>query len=250
MALDFQVTHRSASFLDPFKDFEPRTYTVEVRRDPLFGDTSRILIFRRRDLGPIDHSAYLAQDPPNKCPFCPERLDKYAARFIPEQVPEGYMRLGEAVCFPNAFPYEALNAVVVMTKHHYLRPGEVKPELLADGLWLAREAFLRLGKGLGYGSVNWNYMMPAGAGLVHPHFQIVGSAAPTRAQAAMRSRFRAHGRKHDGASLAKAYVAAERKGPKSATSAARDRGTSWPRSPPAACMTSSVWLPPTRACSP
>lgn len=211
MALKFQTTLRGAAFLDPFSGFQPRRVTVEVRRDPLFGDTSRILPFRRRDLGSVDHAVFLKRDRPDKCPFCPERLERYAARFLPDLVPEGHLALGQAVCFPNAFPYEALNAVVVMSRAHYLRPSQLTPDVLADALWLSRLAFRRLGRGLRYGSVNWNYMMPAGAGLVHPHFQVAGGRAPTRAQAAMRSRARAYARGRDGASLAADYLAAEKR---------------------------------------
>jgi galactose-1-phosphate uridylyltransferase len=36
-----------------------------------------------------------------------------------------------------------------------------------------------------YGSINWNYMPRSGAGLIHPHFQLVASNLPTQFQRQM-----------------------------------------------------------------
>ena len=55
-------------------------------------------------------------------------------------------------------------------------------------------------------------MMPAGAGLVHPHFQIAGGKSPTKAQGAIRDRARAYTRNNSGASIAADYLAAEKAG--------------------------------------
>lgn len=204
----FSQRHQS-SFLDPFADFQPKQVEVELRTDPLSGDRSRILSFRYRDLGQIDHRVYLERDQQRPCPFCPQNIPHMAGRFLPALVPEGHLHRGEAVCFPNVFPYEGLSAVVVMTKEHYLRPSQIKPGQLADAFLLAAESFRRLGRGLGYGSVNWNYMMPAGAGLVHPHVQTAGSRHPTRYQARLRARARAFARR-EGRDIVAAYLEHER----------------------------------------
>jgi galactose-1-phosphate uridylyltransferase len=210
MPLDFSVSQRQTSFLDPFNDFARKDLTVEVRRDPLSGDVARILEFRARELGPVDHSAYLAREEGRTCPFCPENLQPMTARFTREQLPAGRLSRGQAVCFPNAFPYEQLNAVVVLTESHYLQPAEFTPEIIADGLLLAREAFERLGGGLAFGSVNWNYLMPAGAGLIHPHFQIAAGRGPTRFQESVVRRVRALRRRQPGIDVAAAYLDRER----------------------------------------
>lgn len=189
MALKFSVTTRTAGFLDPFNEFAPKHLTIEVRRCPLSGDVARILSFRARPLGPVDHSDILARDT-GPCPFC--NLERMGARFLPEQVPEGRITRGQCSLIPNAFPYESMNAVLVLGHEHYLRPSQFTPELIGDGLLLARDGFSHLAQGMRYASVNWNYMMPAGAGIVHPHFQLAAGAGPTRFQAAMASRARAH----------------------------------------------------------
>ena len=210
MALKFSISRRQVGFLDPFNNFAPKTLMVETRRDPLSGGVARILQFRARDLGPIDHSLYLERDQPDKCPFCPQNLPRMAARFLPEQVPEGHLTHGQAVCFPNAFPYEAVNAVVVLGEQHYVQPAQFTPELLSDGLTLAQKALRTLAQGMSYASVNWNYMMPAGAGLIHPHFQLAAGRQPTRFQAAFKAKAQAQARQ--GGDIAADYLEAERLG--------------------------------------
>ena len=211
MPLKFTITRRKSGFLDPFNDFKPAELKVEVRTDPLSGHIARVLSFRARDLGPVDHGVYIKQAAKMRCPFCPENIVPMTSRFLPQEVPEGRITKGEAVCFPNAFPYEAMNAVVVVSKAHYLKPSQFSARLLADGLLLSKDAFKRVAQGLSYGSVNWNYMMPAGAGLIHPHFQIAAGRSPTSFQEKLRRRARVYMKANQGADIAEDYLAHEKK---------------------------------------
>lgn len=213
MELKFEVSRARTRYLDPFRKFETTELEIETRRDPLSGDVARVLKFRARPLGPIDHEAFIQRSQAMPCPFCPENLEKMTTRYVPEELPEGRLSLGGATLFPNAFPYEAMNAVLVLCPEHYRRPAQFTPEMLANGLALAVQGFKRLAKGLSYGSVNWNYMMPAGAGLVHPHFQLAAGRTPTRYQASLRAKARAFargGQEGQGADIAEAYIQAER----------------------------------------
>jgi UDPglucose--hexose-1-phosphate uridylyltransferase len=210
MSLSFETSTRKFAFLDPFNKFERKDLEIEVRRDPLSGDVARILDFRARDLGLIDHGIFLERQKALKCPFCPENIGKMASRFLPEQVPQGHLTRGDAVLFPNAFPYETMNSVLVLTKEHYLQPGQFTTDILANGLMLAREAFNKLAGSMGYASVNWNYMMPAGAGIIHPHFQLAAGKSPTRYQDALRRKAKAYTRKNPNSDLAAAYLQHER----------------------------------------
>lgn len=209
MPLKFRTIRRQCSFLDPFRDFAPSQVDMELRRDPLSGDRSRILPFRYRDLGALDHSLFLEREKGRPCPFCPENLPKMAGRFLPQAVPEGHLHRGEAVCFPNVFPYEGLSTVVVISREHYLRPSQFTVQQISDAFLLAAESFRRLGQGLRFASVNWNYMMPAGAGLVHPHMQTAAGPAPTRYQSRLQGRVRAFARR-EGRDLVEAYLEQER----------------------------------------
>jgi len=211
MALEFGVSSRKFSFLDPFNGFQRKDLAIEVRRDPLSGDVARILEFRARDLGPIDHSLFLEREAGRPCPFCPENLEKMTARFLPEQVPQGRLSRNGAVLFPNAFPYETMNSVMVLTREHYLQPKEFTAEIIGNGFMLAREAFAKLAQGMKFASVNWNYMMPAGGGIIHPHFQLAAGKTPTTYQDAVRRQALAFKRKHPQEDLAAAYLEHERK---------------------------------------
>lgn len=207
MSLKFSSIRRRASFLDPFNAFEPTTREVEIRRDPLTGHVSRVVAFRLRELGSFDHEVFIARSQARPCPFCPENLPALSARFTPEQVPAGRLSRGEATVFPNAFPYESMNVVTVLSHAHYLRPSQFTPGQFADALAVSQEAFRKLAAGLTYASVNWNYMMPAGAGLVHPHFQLAAGAKPTSFQARLQAKARAQARA--GGDLAADYIALE-----------------------------------------
>lgn len=212
MSLKFVTEQRTVSFLDPFREFARTDLTIEVRHDPLTGDTARVLSFRARPLELIDHQVFIDRSRERPCPFCPGNLERMTTRYLPEDLPEGRLTRDGATLFPNAFPYEAMNAVLVLTPEHYLRPEQFTPELLTNALLLAAEGFRRLAKGLNYASVNWNYMMPAGAGLVHPHFQLAAGQKPTRFQAELQRRARAHARKVAGADLTADYLEATRLG--------------------------------------
>jgi galactose-1-phosphate uridylyltransferase len=166
-----------------------------------------VVAFRLKELGSFDHAPFIARGQARPCPFCPENLPAMSARFTPDQVPQGRLSRGEATVFPNAFPYESMNVVTVLTHAHYLRPSEFTPRHFADALGVSQEAFAKLAQGLAYASVNWNYMMPAGAGLVHPHFQLAVGAQPTAFQAKLRAKARAHAR--TGGDLVADYLAAE-----------------------------------------
>ncbi len=211
MDLKFETSYAKTRFLDPFREFQTTELDIETRRCPLSGDTARVLRFRARPLGPVDHSLFIARSQERPCPFCPENIERMTTRYLPQDLPQGRLQRGQATLFPNAFPYEAMNAVLVLGHEHYLRPAQFTPELLANALTLAQEGFRRLAKGLLYASLNWNYMMTAGAGLVHPHFQLAAGRRPTRFQAELRTRARAFARTNEGADIVASFLEAERK---------------------------------------
>jgi len=54
-------------------------------------------------------------------------------------------------------------------------------------------------------------MMPAGAGIIHPHFQLAAGLRPTRYQDALRRKAKAYKRRHPQSDLAAGYLEHERK---------------------------------------
>jgi hypothetical protein len=103
--IKFEQSFRESTFLNPADDFTRRTLEVEIRKDPLVGHIARIVTFRFRPL---------------------ERVDRIATKFPPEVVAEGRIREGGAMVFPNVFPYERYNAVVVLTPAAPHRNREVQ----------------------------------------------------------------------------------------------------------------------------
>jgi galactose-1-phosphate uridylyltransferase len=74
----------------------------------------------------------------------------------------------------------AYHPVIALSKAHFLKLAEFRPQLLADGFLVARNFLLEVFQrdpSIVVSTVNANYLLPAGASLVHPHMQML--AAPT-----------------------------------------------------------------------
>jgi galactose-1-phosphate uridylyltransferase len=187
--IKLQPVSQQSQFLNPFNNFEPTTLTVDVREDPLTGQVSRIVPFRVKKLPPTDYEPLIKRSVEMGCAFCPEAVDNRAAKFVPGFAdPEGRIRQGRAVVFPNAFPYTRHSAVIALGRRHFRSLAQMDPELLADGFTAAQryfEAVVRTEPQYIYCSVNMNYMPLAGAGQIHPHFQAVALDRPTRHQRQM-----------------------------------------------------------------
>jgi hypothetical protein len=168
------------------------------------------------------------------CPFCPGKVESITPRFPEQVVPGGRMRRGDAVLFPNLFPYDDISAVAVICSEHFHPMDAVPERLVCDGVGLARDFFLhardRVEDGSCFGLATWNYMPPAGGTQVHPHMQVVLTANPgnavTRELGAESSFLARHG-----ACYAQALLRAEQaRGERFIASTGRSRG--WCRSCP------------------
>jgi galactose-1-phosphate uridylyltransferase len=198
----FRREPRVARLHDPRRDFALTEVESEIRYDPLTGESSRICHFSLPSAPPPDISAIVAARRPS-CPFCPERVTTVTPRFPDSLVPGGRFRRGEAVIFPNLFPYDDLSAVLVPGPEHLVEAGDVPEALVSSGLAAARDFLAatvpRLGSaGAPYGLVTWNHMPPAGGTQIHPHMQVVATSEPgnaiRRELAAEQARLEARGR--------------------------------------------------------
>jgi galactose-1-phosphate uridylyltransferase len=184
--IDFESREDRFALLNPLKGFAPDTQSVQVRRDPLLGHTS---VYNRlvedgikMFVGNPDREllARLRAEGAPHCFFCPERIGG-VARFAPDFVAEGTIRVGESVLFPNLFTLARHHAVAVVSHAHFLEPHEFSPELLADAFRAVqryvRAVYAHDGEAKDV-SVNANYLFPAGASLLHPHFQVLATAEP------------------------------------------------------------------------
>src|SRR4030081_455093 len=118
MGLEREVL--ASDILDPRHEYRPTPTEVEVRWDPLLGYSSR-LVRGGRLLPPSDFDLEaLGRQTQETCFFCPPRLEAVTPRFPAALVPEGRIRRGEAVLFPNIQAYSLYSSVSVYSAalHH------------------------------------------------------------------------------------------------------------------------------------
>ena len=198
----------SAEILRPDLGFAPARSSVEIRWDPLTGHTSRLLAGSGL-VAPAEFDLQgLAERTRETCPFCPERLERVTPMLPPAICPEGRIRRGEAVLFPNLLAYSQYSSVSIYSPgRHLLRLDEMTAELVADNLATQvafAQAVMRHDGDARWASVNANHMLPSGSSVFHPHMQGAVNPVATTAQRllaeAPRERFGAYLRaeKRDG----------------------------------------------------
>ena len=176
----------STEFLDPRRDFTPTALSLEVRWDPLTGQTSRILppssLLRRSEFD----LAALAEETQHACPFCSERIEQATPKLLSSVAEDGRIRRGEAVLFPNLLPYSKHSSVSVYSPRlHFLPLEAMTGALVADNLGTQVEfvrAVVEHDHEAHWASVNANHMLPSGSSLFHPHLQGSVNPYPTTAQ--------------------------------------------------------------------
>ena len=182
-AVEYTVRKKVARIHDPRKGFELADIESEVRVDPLTGETARICHFAFPPRQVPDLAA-LAEATRASCPFCPERVEAVTPRYPDALVAGGRGARGEALLFPNLFPYDDVSAIVSMQREHFAPMDRLRPAMIADALKLARD-FIREASaavaGDAWGIVTWNYMPPSGASQVHPHMQVIVTDTPGNA---------------------------------------------------------------------
>ena len=158
-----------------------------MRYHPLTGDTARLCHFTIDRAPPVDFDEAIASTRAD-CPFCPERVLDVTPRFEADLAPEGRVRRGEAVVFPNLFPYDDYSAITVVSAAHSLSMADMPVRVIVDALGASLD-FLRIvdrrvGKGdqLSFPLVTWNFMPPAGGSQIHPHLQVIHTSQPTNGQ--------------------------------------------------------------------
>jgi galactose-1-phosphate uridylyltransferase len=169
--------------LHPGQGFQAVATSVQVRWDPLTGHAARLVtsppgaLFPPTDAQALDA---LAEETRASCPFCAERIERATPKLPPAIWPQGRVRRGRAVLFPNLLTYAQHASVSVYAPElHTLRLGELTPQLVTDNLatqvaWLG--AVARHDPAAHWTSVNANYLPPSGSSLFHPHLQ--GAANP------------------------------------------------------------------------
>ena len=184
--MELRAEDVKVEILHPAHGFEPVATRLEVRWDPLTGQTSRVI----PPCGLLPPSGFdlaaLAAETEASCPFCSERIESAVPRFPPGIVPDGRIRVGEAVLFPNLLPYSQYSSVSVYSPaRHFLTLAQLTPRLVADNL--AAQVAFDTAVGAAdpsacWASINANHMLPSGSSIFHPHFQGGVHPVPTNQQ--------------------------------------------------------------------
>jgi len=186
-AIQFERYGSNFRILNPFNNFVEEEHRVEVRKDPLLGDTSVYnpylkdkvkAFFGENDPGLIDR---LVEESAKTCIFCGGNVRQKTARYPDDIVPGGRIEVGEAVLFANLFSIATYHPVIALSKAHFLKLSEFSSRMLSDG-FRAAKMFLRdiyqRDATIAFSTVNANYLLPAGASLVHPHMQMLVGDIP------------------------------------------------------------------------
>jgi len=118
MTIQFNRIEKTARYLDPRYDFQEANVTIEIRRDPLTGRSSRIAHYVGFQIVPPDINQLIETSKAN-CPFCPERVLKMTPQFPSDMVEEGRIQKNGTVIFPNLSPYDKYSAVAVISEPVY-----------------------------------------------------------------------------------------------------------------------------------
>ena len=178
----FESLSSEFTIKNPYKDFSEEQHRVEIRKDPLLGDTSIYNPFlkdkARFFFGDNDPELIrkLVEDSAGTCIFCPDKVEVSTPCYPSELLPGGRLRIGEALLFPNLFSIARYHPVVALSRAHFLKLSEFSPELIGNGLALMSQflaAVYQRDPSAIYAVINANYLFPAGASLVHPHLQML-----------------------------------------------------------------------------
>ncbi|HZU13783.1 MAG TPA: hypothetical protein VFB58_13160 [Chloroflexota bacterium] len=171
--IEFRRDVVTARFVNPAGgEIEDRR--LDIRFDPLLHTSSRIAPGVRLPTAQPEALLPLQQPDPT-CPFCPGRVEKVTPTLLPAIAPEGRIRCGETLLFPNLVPYSQYAAVAVFSSRHWLSLPDFTPPLLLDNLNAALSYIRRVAqadRSVRYAAYNVNYLYPSGGSLPHPHSQV------------------------------------------------------------------------------
>lgn len=158
---------------------------TEVRFDPLTGETSRLVFDPGMELTPPNYTVAAEQTAGKNCPFCPENVHKLTPVFPKEITAAGRISHGQAIVFPNLFPYSKHNGVVVFSGDHYVHLADFTVAMIKDAFIAAQnyiQQVIAVEKKPLRASINWNYLPFSGGSILHPHLHVVISESATNYQ--------------------------------------------------------------------
>ena len=181
-AIALERKHVAARIRNPLKNFQITEETIEIRTDPLLGTTSRIVSPKGLDAAPGDNPLQVYVRQSESCFFCKGRVENQTP-MLPQEVYEpGRIQMGDAMLFPNLSGYGKYSGVCIFSKDHFIHLNAFGKTLVLNAL-KACQTYLRIcaefDEDMLYPTLNWNYLLPAGSSLLHPHLQPILDPVPT-----------------------------------------------------------------------
>jgi len=115
------------------------------------------------------------------CVFCPQLIEEKTPEFPPDIFPEGRIKIGETIIFPNLNPFGENHAVGIITTEHFLPLNGFSERQLIDNLVASITYIHRIyenNKDAKFPIYVWNYMPPSAGSIIHPHVQIMVEREP------------------------------------------------------------------------
>jgi UDPglucose--hexose-1-phosphate uridylyltransferase len=183
MKLSFDTEFIQASFISP--SGVKLQHDIEIRTNPITFRTCRITHARLKEKDPGTEK--LPPKPPEadntkNCPFCYPQLLTKTPMIHPDLYPNGRIREGDSVLFPNLFPYGKYSAVSLFDNNHFVEIGKASLQSYVNSL---KNCSVYLKKVLEFDhqaihmAITQNHLPSAGGSLVHPHFQIQADKIPS-----------------------------------------------------------------------
>lgn len=185
--IEFEKHLQTSTFHSPLKGGKLDVQELEIRKDPLTGRRSVFnpnledkvaVFFGATDTALIEK---LSSQSEPRCFLCGERWKQSTPEYPENLVPGGRVEVGESVLFPNLFPISQVHAVIRVGSKHYLPLQDFTAPLIAEAFGTCRkfvEFLSRANRIARFMTINGNYLGPAGASILHPHFQMLGSDIP------------------------------------------------------------------------
>ncbi|MCU0615368.1 MAG: galactose-1-phosphate uridylyltransferase [Desulfobacterales bacterium] len=183
MKLLFDTQRIQASFLSPSGNNVQ--HEIEVRTSPITFRTCRITHARLKEKDPGTEKLPPKPpeaDNPENCPFCHPQLLTKTPMIDPDLYPNGRMRQGESVLFPNLFPYGKYSAVSLFDNDHFVEIGKATLQSYTNSFKNCAgylKKVLEFDRHAIHMAITQNHLPSAGGSLIHPHFQIQADKIPS-----------------------------------------------------------------------
>ena len=187
MSISFEKFREDCKFYNPMKNFEPDTQIIEYRLDPLTKESTYFnisaieagmkwsIVMDETELKQIIEKSR------EGCFMCGEMAEKMTPKYVENILPEGRLKVGGVILFPNIFGLSRYSAVMTYPNHHFYSLDEYTPSVLNDTISCALEFIKRVYKEDGDAKhvvFGCNYLFPAGSSTVHSHFHLFISSFP------------------------------------------------------------------------